>query len=96
MSLEFTKLQCIKVGFRNEGDPDKLLCEMVKRLDGKIKDNWQIIAPSPQIRVLYFEADESFRDLKPETGSSAINRDIALGKDVLKPKGNKNNRKTRS
>jgi hypothetical protein len=36
---------------------DDQIIEFVKMLDGKIKTNWQILAPSASTRIFYFEME---------------------------------------
>jgi len=82
MGFEFTALQCLKTVKGSTLDPDLQICEMVKRLNGRVK-KWFVLAPTPLTRVLYFEPDEGFKKLEPVKGSETQVRAAALGRDSL-------------
>jgi hypothetical protein len=85
MALEFTKINIFKSNSKIGLDPDLQVAELVKYLEGKIKSNWQVLAPSPNERIFYFEMEDG---AKPELvdGYQKHLRDLALGEKQRKPR----------
>ena len=77
MSVSFTSLNVFTTSDRIDLSPDLQVIEFVKLLDGKIT-NWQIVAPSPSKRVLYYEMEDG-RQPKQVTGSQLEARAEQLG-----------------
>lgn len=67
---------------------DEQIVEFIKLLDGKIKSNWQILAPSAQTRVLFYEMEDDRAPKKVE--GSAIEMRSEIADQIKKTKrGNK-------
>jgi hypothetical protein len=78
MSISFTKLNVFKTSTRDIGlSPEEQIQEFVKLLDGKISA-WQVISPSPNYRVLYYEMEDD-RPAKQVEGSQLEARLKSLG-----------------
>lgn len=94
MSLAFTKLHIFKTSNKIPVDPDMQIVEFIKFLDGQIKENWQVLSPSPSQRVIYFEMKDS-SEARLVEGSMEDMRNMALGKTGLKKEPSKRRRKTK-
>lgn len=78
MGLSYTAMNIFKTSSRNlDISPDEQVISFIKLLDGKIS-SWQIIAPTPNSRVLYYEMEDG-RQAKPVEGSQLDIRNEMLG-----------------
>lgn len=57
MSLEFTNLHFFKTDSKIKVNPDDQIRQFITMLKGTIKSNWQVLAPTPDSRVIYFELE---------------------------------------
>lgn len=57
MGLEFTNLHYFKTDKKLKIDPDEQIRQFVTLLKGKVKENWQVLAPAPDVRIIYFELE---------------------------------------
>lgn len=89
MSVSFTSLNVFTTSDRLDLSPDLQIVEFVKLLDGKIT-NWQIVSPSPNKRILYYEMEDG-KQAKQVTGSQLDVRMESLGeiKKIKKERSNK-------
>jgi hypothetical protein len=76
-SIVYTNLNVFKTSTRATIDPDDQVIAFIKLLDGKIS-SWQIIAPTPNQRILYYEMEDG-RQAKQVEGSAMEARLEALG-----------------
>lgn len=78
MSISFTRLNIFRTSTRDIGlSPDEQIIEFVKLLDGKIT-NWQVISPTSNYRVLYYEMEDD-KQAKQVEGSQLEARLNSLG-----------------
>jgi len=57
MGLEFTNLHYFKTNKKSKVDPDEQVRQFITMLKGRVKENWQVLAPNPSERVIYFELE---------------------------------------
>lgn len=93
MGLQFTNLHIFKTDRTIPVDPDLQITEMVKRLEGAIKSNWQVLAPTPDTRVLYFEMEDAREKPRLVEGYGEELREMQLGVQLKKRRGTRRRKK---
>ena len=78
-SLDYTGLNFWKTTSRLDLDVDLQIGQFIRSLQGKIKENWQVLAPSPNVRVIYFEMQEGASKPKQVEGYQEHIRDLQEG-----------------
>ncbi len=56
-NFSFTQLHKLESDSSVKMPPDEQICHLVSLLKGQIR-NWQVIAPSKNKRIIYFELEE--------------------------------------
>lgn len=79
MGLEFTEIFIFKTDSKLAIDPDDQIVQMVKMLDGELK-TWQVLAPTPSNRVLYFEMKDGKRPSKLKGSAETTRKQMVEGK----------------
>lgn len=92
MGLSFTSIHFIKSDPEINVDPDIQITDLIRMLEGQIKENWKVVAPTPNSRVIYFEMQDGMD--KPEfvQGSAKDARKAMTGQKAtskrIKKRGN--------
>lgn len=86
MGLSFTNLHYFKTDNLSRIDPDEQIRQFICQLNGELKEGWQVVAPTPSSRVIYFEMYGG--TAKPELveGSAFEARNEMTGKNLRKVK----------
>ncbi len=63
--------------------PDEQICYLVSKLKGVIKSNWQVIAPTPEKRIIYFELQSGGVKLEMVQGYMEYLRNLQLGEKKI-------------
>jgi hypothetical protein len=77
MGLEFTRMNVFKTDSKQALDVDTQIVEFIKLLDSKLA-TWQVIAPTANQRILYYELEHGEKP-KKVTGSALAQRLEHLG-----------------
>ncbi len=59
-NFDFTQLHKLESDDKLKMNVDEQICFLISMLKGQIR-NWQVIAPTPKKRVIYFELEEGSR-----------------------------------
>ncbi len=85
----FTNLHVYKSNPELEMDADEQVMLFITSLTEPIKPGYQIISPTPETRIIYFEMENNGIP-KLVKGSLLMNRELVKGKDITKNQGKKN------
>ncbi len=91
-SFTFTKLHKLESIETSKMNPDDQIVYMVSMLKGAIK-NWQVLAPTPKKRIIYFELEDGNVKLETVSGYQENLRKFALGEKNIGVTNGKNRRK---